>query len=106
MRLVCPYCQQGFAPSAEQQALLGKVDAGLMKFAIIECRHCRQTIRHEARSDPATQPAHEDWPCPTAGCTGRVVRIDDVTGFACGCGECGMVWRSREELLKAGGKAD
>lgn len=101
MKLQCPTCNEIFSASKNQISLVEKVDGGQMAFAIIECPECFQTFQYRLKREETSDVKKLSYRCPVKACLGYVAEIGDVTDFEYGCGECGTVWKDRDDLFAA-----
>jgi hypothetical protein len=97
--ITCELCGKVFEPDAPQSTLIVKSKAKNMPGVMVKCPHCWQHTMVRLQEESQSEPPH--LRCPVAGCSGRVVALQDETGSTVfGCGECGSGWSQRQSLQK------
>ncbi|MEO0474511.1 MAG: hypothetical protein AAF085_00890 [Planctomycetota bacterium] len=108
MQMLCYECSElAELPESLQERIVKAASAGFTSMPI-NCPKCgRQVLISTEKPDQSldTIQAQEDYHCPVPGCEGWVVKVDEkMNDNFWGCGECGNVWQTKEELDQALGR--
>jgi uncharacterized Zn finger protein len=105
MQIRCPNCKIIFDADKQQQQLLDQAIESKQRLIIIECPNCYKDVpidpgnllSFDSQKDEQPQ---DQIPCPICK-EGLVAYIDNGIDKFWGCGECGTVWHSKEDLNNA-----
>lgn len=97
MFINCPNCKNNFSPNENQKKFIQESIEKKMSFIMIECGACHHTIPlNPLNLSIEVTPDEEQLRCPIIGCYGYIGLIKE-NKF--GCGECGNVWKSKNDLF-------
>ena len=98
MKLTCKNCNKEYELSQEDESFIQKAKRNNMTFAILNCKLCGSSFpinpQHIEKPFIKDEVENQFLRCPTQGCYGFVVKINDIYG----CGECGNVWNNMHEV--------
>lgn len=104
----CPNCQKTFNANYEQKSLVESAIKKNMRLVFIKCPECYQNVpinpsdllskvpQKDADKKDNNQEVIE---CPICH-DGVVCYIDDKDEQFWGCGECGNIWKTKDDLEK------
>ena len=108
MIIRCPNCQKTFNANYEQKSLVESAIKKNMRLVFIKCPECYQNVpinpsdllskvpQKDADKKDNNQKVIE---CPICH-DGVVCYIDDKDEQFWGCGECGTIWKTKDDLEK------
>jgi hypothetical protein len=97
----CQPCGAKFSANKKQQSFIEDSTTKGMSMVMLTCKVCKDSFPFHLSGTQAKIEDIEsiDFRCPTKACAGHVSKIDDITEYEYGCGECGTTWSTRSDLL-------
>ena len=107
MEVRCPNCKKVFNPNNEQEKFLMYAIEKKQVLAMIECAECYKDVpinpmnlmSFEPKKDKVSTDEYDGKSCPVCK-EGILSFIDHEKEKFWGCGECGNVWFSKQDLEK------
>jgi ubiquitin C-terminal hydrolase len=94
-----------FEVKKSERARLEAAMATGQRVIMLECGVCKKNILLNPQTLSLPVVINEvNYLCPVHECGGIVVHVDADGENFWGCGECGSVWSSQEQLLASGAK--
>ena len=98
MKQTCNNCNKKYELSQEDELFIQEAKRSNMTFAMLNCKLCGSSFpinpQNIEKSLIKDDVENQFLRCPTQGCYGFVVKINDIYG----CGECGNVWNNMYEV--------
>ena len=105
MNIRCPKCRKIFEANAQQESFVNQSSGKNMHLIFVECPCCYVDAPVNPMDLLLTKPSEDKQDeisieCPI--CVDGIVCYieDEIDGSFYGCGECGNIWRKKEDLFK------